>query len=44
MQIDLTMKDISNTLLLVLPEIATKVEDLLARNEVTIFLSPVSLT
>ncbi|XP_044299056.1 dynein axonemal heavy chain 8 isoform X1 [Varanus komodoensis] len=34
MQIDLTMKDIANTLLLVLPDTATKVEDLLARNEV----------
>ncbi|XP_029140899.1 dynein heavy chain 8, axonemal, partial [Protobothrops mucrosquamatus] len=34
MQIDLTLKDISNTLLLILPESATKVEDLLARNEV----------
>ncbi|KAG8123396.1 hypothetical protein E2320_018801 [Naja naja] len=35
MQIDLTLKDISNTLLLILPESATKVEDLLARNEVS---------
>lgn len=36
MQIDLAMKDIANTLLLILPETATKVEDLLARNEVNI--------
>lgn len=39
MQIDLTLKDISNTLLLILPESATKVEDLLARNEVNIVLA-----
>ncbi|KAH0622614.1 hypothetical protein JD844_025060 [Phrynosoma platyrhinos] len=35
MQIDLTMKDIANTLLLVLPDNPMKVEDLLARNEVS---------
>lgn len=38
MQIDLAMKDIANTLLLILPEAATKVEDLLARNEVIIVI------